>query len=772
MSGGPPSADSLDALAALPLPLVTMHPDGTVTATNREAALVSGYAVDEMVGRAFWLEVTHPEDRHRLTRALRDAAGRGRARASVRFRTKDGVMRRVELHLQPVGDGVGGALVDVTEQDEVAAALYQNEMLYHTFLEQSPVGIAHLDAEGVVTFENYQLRAITGEDPEAAWIGRSLREIPHLDEQLPPLAERMLAVGRSFSGEDFVIVRSDGERRIAHVRGTAIQHPEEGIVGGVLMVSDVTEEHEREAELRVLRRYDEAGLALRDAALGASTPHAFLDAAAHILGKTARADRVFVLLPVQGADAYEERARWGADAHPSAPRLRLDAAAWRALACGEVAAADMDALATVGAGAVVGITFTTEEQQPGGLLLARTDPADGGWEEVECNALGHLGVLFETLWSWMAAEARYRQVVSSVEDSLFSFSFDADGERVYSFASRQMEAMTGYAVDDLLSGRVSWRTHIVFEDDRDAVARHEEALRDEQESRLVYRIRTASGHLRWLRESATPGRDRSGYVVAGILSDVTEAKETEATLVQAQQDAESATRMKSTFLATMSHEIRTPLGTISGFADLLLEEIEGMRGEAPVVVTEFAETIRTSSQKVLRLVNDIFDLASLQSGRLYVDLAPVALHPLLTSVAQQHEAALAARGVRLVLDLAAGDPIVLGQTSRIEQVAEHLVSNAAKFTEEGEVRIATALTEAGVQITVADTGIGVEPDYLAELFEPFSQEDNRLNRDYEGSGLGLAIVKRLVEAMKGTIGVASAKGAGTTFTVTLPRADG
>lgn len=767
-----PAPDTLEALAlTLPLPLVCMRPDGTVTATNGEAAGVSGYRVAEMVGRPFWLEVTHPEDRHRLTQALRDVERQGRAETSVRFQTKDGTVRRVDLHLQPVGDDIGGALIDVTEQDEVAAALHQSEMLYHTFLEQSPVGIAHLDAEGIVTFENHQLRTVTGEDPEAAWIGRSLSEVERLDDRLPPLATRMLAEGKSFASDDFVVVRSDGERRIAQVCGTAIQHPEEGIVGGVLMVTDVTEEHERKTELRVLRRYDEAGLALRDAALSASTPHAFLDAAAHILGETARADHVFVLLPAKGSDDYEERARWSrASSGPNGP-LRIDAAAWRALSQCDIEAADLEPLLDLGEGAVVGITFTTEEEQPGGFLLARTDPADGGWDDVECNALGHLGVLFETLWSWMVAEARYRQVVSSVEDSLFSFSFDADGERVYSFASRQVESMTGYSTEDLLSGGLSWRSDVVFEDDRAAVAKHEQALRNERESRLVYRIRTADGRLRWLRESATPGRDRSGYVVAGILSDVTEAKEAEATLEQARQDAESATRMKSTFLATMSHEIRTPLGTISGFADLLMEEVEEM-GEVPPVVVEFAQTIRTSSQKVLRLVNDIFDLASLQSGRLYVDLAPVALHPLLTEVAHGHEATLDARGVRLVLDFAAGDPIVLGQTSRIEQVAQHLVSNAAKFTEDGEVRIATVVTDAAVQITVADTGIGIEPDYLDELFEPFSQEDNRLNRDYEGSGLGLAIVRRLVEAMKGTIEVASTKGEGTTFTVTLPRADG
>ena len=123
-----PELGPFEVLAAkLPVPLVWMRPDGTVTYTNLEAARATGYAVEEMLGRTFWLEVTHPEDRHRLTQALRDAARQGQAETSVRFQTKDGAMRRVDVYLQPVGDGdeVGGALFDVTEQDEVAAALHR-----------------------------------------------------------------------------------------------------------------------------------------------------------------------------------------------------------------------------------------------------------------------------------------------------------------------------------------------------------------------------------------------------------------------------------------------------------------------------------------------------------------------------------------------------------------------------------------------------------------------------------------------------------------------
>ena len=115
---------------------------------------------------------------------------------------------------------------------------------------------------------------------------------------------------------------------------------------------------------------------------------------------------------------------------------------------------------------------------------------------------------------------------------------------------------------------------------------------------------------------------------------------------------------------------------------------------------------------------------------------------------------------------------MLGDAQRIEQVLRQLVSNALKFTEEGGVRITSTLEPSEVRLTVEDTGVGIGADYLPELFVPFSQEDNRLNRDYAGSGLGLAIVKRLVEAMDGRIEGESTKGEGTRFTLTLPRADG
>ncbi|MEM1043402.1 MAG: ATP-binding protein [Bacteroidota bacterium] len=682
--------------------------------------------------------------------------------------------RNAALPQPPTGESAQEAL------GEVEYALFQSEALYQTFLEQSPIGLAHLDAEGVVTFENHQLRAITGEDPEAAWIGQRIAEVGGLDPSLAGLVDQMLADGQPLGGSDLPFRRHDGAERVLRIHGTPIQHPEHGTVGAVLTVSDITAERARDEELALLRRYDEAEPELHHAARSQSSPADFLEEAAGILGATTRSDHAAVLLFDDTRGVYLETARWNRRANDQAtPPLRLDAQLLPVVAGSPLAYAHTELgaprlrhfLAAVGACEAVALPFHAVEAQ-GGVLLMLRDTEGERWTRTESAALGRLGVLVQTLWAGLCAEARYRRIVASIEDCLFSFWFGPDGERTYSFLSDQVETITGYRAGAVLDGACSWRGTLVHPDDRTAFARHNRTLRAEHESRLVYRVQTAGGSVRWLRESATPRRDHAGrLVVAGVLSDVTEARETEADLIRTKQDAASATRVKSSFLSMMSHEIRTPLGAINGFADLLLEEVAEL-DDPPPVVAEFATTIREGSRKVLRLINDIFDLATLQSGRVDVEHNPVALHPVVEAAVRQHTPALADRDLDLVLDLDPADPVVLGDAGRLGSVLEQLLSNAAKFTDEGRVRVATESAPDAVHLRVEDTGIGVAPDYVADMFEPFSQGDNRLNRDYDGSGLGLALAKRLIEAMDGTITVESTQGEGTAFEITLPRADG
>ncbi len=774
-------AQAPDAIERLteeaPVALMRMRRDGTVTYANAAAAVLTGQPVGVMLGRSFWQEVVHPDDAHRLEVSLRAAAQMSKTVADVRFRRADDEYRRAELQLHYSGpsDDLHVAALDVTEQHEVAAELLQSETRYQTFLEQSPIGIVHLGSDGTITFENHQLRMFTGEEPEGAWIGHKLSEVPGLDPRLGAAAVRMLEEGQPLNEGDVTYTAFTGDERVLAVHGTPIRQPERGIIGGALMVFDVTEDRARDAALHIRQRYESAETALQNAALSLSTERALLEEAARLIGETAQASQVFVLLPIAGTEVLEEEVRWARMPERSSAPLRLDGSESEALAeafSGGALDEIPDALLeAAGGGEAVALPFAVEGERHGVLLLVRSDPDAQPWPAEERRALIRICTLLEMLWGRLRVEARYRRVVAAIEDGLFSFSFAADGRRVYSFATPQVERLVGCGEGDLVGPAAHPLSSFVHERDRAAVAVHDRALREGRESRLAFRVTCADGTERWLRESAAPSGDGPGVTIAGVLSDVTEQKTSEALLVQAKQDAEAASRMKTTFLATMSHELRTPLGAIKGFAELLEEEVAELDGVS-AEVTEFTGVIRSGSDKVLHLVTAILDLARLQTDRVALERAPLPINPLVEAVAARYSEELEERGVALALDLAPGDPIAFGDSGRIGQVVDALLSNAAKFTESGAVTLRTEVGEEGLTVRVEDTGIGIEEAYLPELFEPFSQEDNRLNRDYEGSGLGLALARRLVEAMEGEIRVESERGVGTTFSVTLPLADG
>jgi CheY-like chemotaxis protein len=219
--------------------------------------------------------------------------------------------------------------------------------------------------------------------------------------------------------------------------------------------------------------------------------------------------------------------------------------------------------------------------------------------------------------------------------------------------------------------------------------------------------------------------------------------------------------MKSAFLANVSHEIRSPMNGVIGMNELLLETALDDEQRA------CAEQVRRSSEHMLAIINDILDISTIETGRLELDRTEFELRDAVEQACAP--AMLEARntGVALVIDIAAAMPRrVIGDGSRLRQVLMNLVSNAVKFTVAGSVRIAVAPAGGfrdGVRFDVVDTGIGIDPQLLEQMFEPFTQADVSTTRLYGGNGLGLAIAKELVELMGGTIGAESARGTGSRF---------
>jgi PAS domain S-box-containing protein len=229
--------------------------------------------------------------------------------------------------------------------------------------------------------------------------------------------------------------------------------------------------------------------------------------------------------------------------------------------------------------------------------------------------------------------------------------------------------------------------------------------------------------------------------------------------------ANAASTLKSAFLATVSHELRTPLTSIIGYAEMLDQGVFGAVAER---MLEPLDHIRSSGQMLLQLINDLLDFSKIEAGHLNIDLYPVDVATVVRSVAGTLQPQITARNLRLELDLAPDLPLVYANSGRLEQVLTNLVANAIKFTERGSIRVRTRHGDDRVRIVVEDSGIGIAPEQLGQIFEPFHQIDNQLTRRFGGTGLGLAIARRLIELMDGTLTAESTPGAGSTFMCELP----
>jgi signal transduction histidine kinase len=225
-----------------------------------------------------------------------------------------------------------------------------------------------------------------------------------------------------------------------------------------------------------------------------------------------------------------------------------------------------------------------------------------------------------------------------------------------------------------------------------------------------------------------------------------------------------AERAKAEFLANMSHELRTPLNAIIGFASLIRDHVS----HDPARVQEYADAIEMAGQHLLTLVNDILDMAGVRAGHIVLTEEPVDLLRLALDCLEGVKDQAAAAGVTLRRVLPRGLPSIRGDRHRLRQALLNLLSNAVKFTPAGGVVRLAVDTKRGLEISVADTGIGMTPREIGRALETFRQVDGSLTRRHQGAGVGLPLAKHLIELHGGTLAIASQKGAGTTVVISLP----
>lgn len=287
---------------------------------------------------------------------------------------------------------------------------------------------------------------------------------------------------------------------------------------------------------------------------------------------------------------------------------------------------------------------------------------------------------------------------------------------------------------------------------------------------FVSEMRRDNGQTFWISENAHAVRDSSGQVLyhEGTIEDVTARVEAEASLIAARDAAQAAAEAKAQFLANMSHEIRTPMNAVVGMTDLLMCTDLSAEQQA------FVETIRTSGDMLLALINNILDFSKIDAGHLELEHQPVHLGRCLNSALQVTSTPARLKGLDLHSHIDSAVPeALLGDVTRLRQVLVNLISNAVKFTAQGEIAITLSMRAAasGAPLlygSVRDTGIGIAADRLPRLFRVFSQVDASTTRHFGGTGLGLAICHKLVAVMGGQIWAESTPGVGSNFQFTIP----
>ncbi len=619
------------------------------------------------------------------------------------------------------------------------------EERYRRIFEESPDGIYQSTVDGRLLIANPSLARMLGfASPqqlmaEVADIARDLYVDPADRDLLCMLMERDGEVRNL----EYRVRRRDGQIRWLSENGRAVRNAAGSIVRFEGMLSDVTEHRQAQEDLArersilraVLDNMDQGfvlvGRDQRIVAWNQRTAHMF-DIPEEVLARHphfAEGIAYQVAKNEFSADDPEVRGRMEAFASGQVARLKV--------------------------GAVY------ERRRPNGAIIeVRTNPFGGGFVSTFTDITGRK-VTEDAL---RASEARLQAVIDAVPAII---NLKTPNLR-YAMMNRYQAALygieppaaVGKTTGELLARYAALKVTGYDEE----VLRTREPLGFYEDEYL-----DVAGNLRsWLTKKV-PLKSQQDEVasIVTVALDITERKRAERELAAAKEAAEAAAAAKARFLATMSHEIRTPMNGVLGMIELL--DQSGLNAQQ----RRDLEVIRESSLSLLRIINDILDFSKLDADRLELEAIPLSFESLVEGVADTLAPHARSKG----LDLHAFvDPRIpaslIGDSVRLRQVLLNLGSNAVKFTETGRISLRAELSDmqsdrATLDLTVTDTGIGIERSALDRLFQPFMQAETSTGRRYGGTGLGLSICQRLVALMDGSISVESSPGTGTSFTVRL-----
>ncbi|GIQ61054.1 hypothetical protein Flavo103_41900 [Flavobacterium collinsii] len=360
-------------------------------------------------------------------------------------------------------------------------------------------------------------------------------------------------------------------------------------------------------------------------------------------------------------------------------------------------------------------------------------------------------------------EEKYRNIIANMNLGLI----EVDNNEIIQYANQSFASISGFEIDELIGLNPS-KTFVLGKNIESMKAKYR--LRELGISDVYQMpVKNKRGELRWWTIGGAPNYDDKGNLVGsiGIHLDITEQKQMEVELENEKIKAQEASKAKEVFLANMSHEIRTPLNGIIGF----LRELE--RQPLTDLQRKYIENSTVASRHLLSIINNILDISKIEAGEMSLKEEDFVFKDVINNVVAVLEPLAKKKGLKFILQISPDINMVLkGDFLRLEQVLFNLVGNSLKFTNKGKIYLKCEMVKdtkafQRLQISVVDTGIGMEQNFADIIFNKFSQEDKAITRRYGGTGLGMAITWELIQLMKGEIKVQSEKAQGTTISFTL-----
>ena len=616
---------------------------------------------------------------------------------------------------------------------------------YRTIFEQAAVGIAEVALDGRFVCANARMRAILGfaADEEAAASFLSFVHPSHHGRARALL--RAVAAGRAEGASRELLCAQRGAAEVWMRVSASLARDGEGRPSVILLVAqDVTAQKKAQTKAAASQRLWRAAIE------NISEAVILYDAEDRLVACNSKFREIhpWVGEACKPGIHFKELARRGAEAgqYPEAEG-RIEQ--WLERRMREHRDFQRTFLRRLGDGRWVQIR--NRPTQDGGIVGLRADVSE----------------FMRAREALAQSEERTRGIMQNVADGIVTIdergritSFNAAAERIF-----------GYPVEEALGRNVNM---LMSEPDRSA---HDDHVRHYvgdgrprvigKGAREVIGLRKDGGSVDLeLATSEMSSGGRRQFI--GVLRDITQRKRVAAELQMAKNRAEEASLAKSRFLANMSHELRTPLNAVIGFSEILHSQMFGPLGSDKYV--EYARDIHEGGRHLLGVINDILDIAKAEAGKMKIAAEPVDALEVVQECIRMMRDRAAAQQVAIGAEVRCRPAVLHGDRQKIAQILLNLLSNAVKFTPAGG-RVAVELarpSERWIELTVADTGIGMAPEDVPRALEPFGQIDNALARRFEGTGLGLPLVKTLAELHGGGLRIVSAPGEGTTAVVRLP----